>query len=108
MPQSYLTPINFLAQPRGIALQTCLVLQFHPPFLASNYISGSNLQLLDEKCMCELRAESEYYHLSGLTELIDSHPYGVIRALREGYAKEEEGWIYDKGPDEVRQMSLVQ
>jgi len=55
----------------------------------------------DYKYLLELRAEAEYYGLSGLVTLIDRYPYGLVRVARAASLNTEDSWMYEDGQDEV-------
>lgn len=55
----------------------------------------------DYKYLLELRAEAEYYGLTGLLEHIDRYPYGMIRAKRASCLNTDDSWMYEDGADEI-------
>ncbi|DBB13502.1 TPA: hypothetical protein ACH3X3_000550 [Trebouxia sp. C0006] len=55
----------------------------------------------DYKYLLELRAEAEYYGLTGLLENIDRYPYALIRAQRTSSLNTEDSWMYEDGHDEI-------
>ncbi|DBA66409.1 hypothetical protein WJX79_000202 [Trebouxia sp. C0005] len=55
----------------------------------------------DYKYLLELRAEAEYYGLTGLLENIDRYPYALIRAQRTSSLNTDDSWMYEDGHDEI-------
>lgn len=55
----------------------------------------------DFKYLLELRAEAEYYGLTGLLENIDRYPYALTRAQRAGSLNTDDSWMYEDGHDEI-------
>ncbi|KAL3148506.1 hypothetical protein ABBQ38_013947 [Trebouxia sp. C0009 RCD-2024] len=55
----------------------------------------------DHKYLLELRAEAEYYGLTGLVEQIDRYPYGMMRAQRTSCLNTDDSWMYEDGHDEI-------
>jgi len=49
----------------------------------------------------ELRAEAEYYGLTGLMEQIDRYPYSLTRVHRASTMNLQDSWMYEDGQDEV-------
>ncbi|KAI8469938.1 MAG: hypothetical protein J3K34DRAFT_521739 [Monoraphidium minutum] len=56
----------------------------------------------DYKYLLELRAEAEFYGLSGLTAAIDRFPWSLLRAARAACVEEDAHWLYEENSaDEV-------
>jgi len=55
----------------------------------------------DYKYLLELRAEAEYYGLTGLVALIDRYPYNSLKVVRTGSWNTDDSWMYEDGQDEV-------
>ncbi|KAL6757301.1 BTB/POZ protein [Haematococcus lacustris] len=70
-----------------------------------NYLRDGQLNYpsdgTDFKYLLELRAEAEYYGLTGLVALIDRYPYGLTRIQRAANLNTEDSWMYEDGQDEV-------
>ncbi|KAK9865662.1 hypothetical protein WJX84_000334 [Apatococcus fuscideae] len=56
---------------------------------------------IDLKYLLELRAEAEYFGLTGLLEHIDRYPYSMTHVRRAGTLNLEDSWMYEDGQDEV-------
>lgn len=55
----------------------------------------------DFKYLIELRAEAEYYGLTGLLQQIDRFPYNMTRVHRASIMNLQDNWMYEDGQDEV-------
>jgi len=55
----------------------------------------------DYKYLIELRAEAEYYGLTGLLNQIDRFPYNMTRVHRASIMNLQDNWMYEDGQDEV-------
>lgn len=55
----------------------------------------------DFKYLLELRAEAEYYGLTGLVSIVDRYPYNVTAIKRAAALNVEDSWMYEDGQDEV-------
>ncbi|KAG2497186.1 hypothetical protein HYH03_004775 [Edaphochlamys debaryana] len=54
-----------------------------------------------EKYLLELRAEANYYGLTGLMAAIDRYPHGLVRVARAAALNTDDSWMYEDGQDEV-------
>lgn len=55
----------------------------------------------DFKYLMELRAEADYYGLTGLCSIIDRYPYCITSIKRAATLNIEDSWMYEDGQDEV-------
>ncbi|KXZ47365.1 hypothetical protein GPECTOR_36g87 [Gonium pectorale] len=55
----------------------------------------------DLKYLLELRAEANYYGLTGLMAAIDRFPHGLLRVARAAALNVEDSWMYEDGQDEI-------
>ncbi|GIL75612.1 hypothetical protein Vretimale_15136 [Volvox reticuliferus] len=55
----------------------------------------------DIKYLLELRAEANYYGLTGLMAAIDRFPHGLTRVARAAALNMEDSWMYEDGQDEL-------
>ncbi|GFH14193.1 BTB domain-containing protein [Haematococcus lacustris] len=76
-----------------------------------NYLRDGQLNYpsdgTDFKYLLELRAEAEYYGLTGLVALIDRYPYGLTRIQRAANLNTEDSWMYEDGQDEGYTVELA-
>ncbi|KAG2443512.1 hypothetical protein HXX76_001865 [Chlamydomonas incerta] len=62
---------------------------------------GTGLGAADVKYLLELRAEANYYGLTGLMAAIDRYPHGLTRVARAAALNVEDSWMYEDGQDEI-------
>ncbi|GFR52703.1 hypothetical protein Agub_g15332 [Astrephomene gubernaculifera] len=55
----------------------------------------------DVKYLLELRAEANYYGLTGLMAAIDRFPHNITRVARASVLNVEDSWMYEDGQDEI-------
>jgi hypothetical protein len=55
----------------------------------------------DFKYLLELRAEAEFYGLTGLVQQIDRYPFGIVTVKRVLAFNVDDTWVYDDGYDEI-------
>lgn len=55
----------------------------------------------DFKYLLELRAEADYYGLTGLCSIIDRYPYNITSVKRAATLNVEDSWMYEDGQDEL-------
>lgn len=62
----------------------------------------------DHKYLLELRAEANYYGLTGLMAAIDRYPHGLVRLARAAALNLEDSWMWVLGGVRVKRDHVVE